>query len=161
MGAGKTSVGRQLARQLKRDFVDSDKEIEVRTGVAIPVIFDIEGEEGFRKRETAMLRELCAKHNIVLATGGGAVLKAENRDLMHSDGSVIYLRASIDQLYDRTKRDRNRPLLQTEDPRARIEQLMSEREPLYREVSDLEVDTDGCSVHQVVHRIVEWLDAPS
>ena len=150
MGAGKSTIGRQLAEGLGLDFVDSDKEIEKRTGVDIPLIFELEGEAGFRKRESAMIDELTERSSVVLATGGGAVLDPENRRLLAARGRVIYLHASIAQLVKRTARDRNRPLLQTDDPRARLEQIMTQREPLYREVADIAIDTSGRSVRAVV-----------
>ncbi|MDT8403152.1 shikimate kinase AroK [Sulfuriflexus sp.] len=157
MGAGKTSVGRQLAKTLAREFLDSDKEIESRTGVDIPTIFDIEGEAGFRKREQQMLDELTQREDIVLATGGGAILSKENREWLQQRGTVIYLGASVDQLYKRTRRDRNRPLLQTENPRQRIADLLAMRDPLYRETADITLDTDGHNVRWVVEQILAHL----
>lgn len=153
MGAGKTTVGRLLARHLGKVFVDADHELQKRTGVAIPVIFEIEGEEGFRTREAALLRELTQLENVVLATGGGAVLRPENRALLKSRGTVIYLRGSIEELWARTRHDRSRPLLQTDDPKARLTQLLSERDPLYREVADFIIDTSRGSAHALVRRI--------
>jgi len=143
MGSGKTTIGRQLAKQLQRDFFDCDHEIENRTGANIPLIFELEGEEGFRKRETAMLDELTQKQNIVLATGGGAVLASENRKMLRQRGHVIYLQASIDQLWERTRLDKNRPLLQTDNPRDKIASLFENRDPLYREVADTIIDTSN------------------
>ncbi len=157
MGAGKTSIGRQLAEALKMDFLDSDHEIEARSGATIPWIFDVEGEEGFRKREQAMIDELSQHQNIVLATGGGAVLSEVNRQFLKSRGTVIYLSASIDQLLQRTYRDRNRPLLQTADPRAKLEELMQIRGPLYREVADIVVDTNHSSIRHTVNQIIKQL----
>ncbi len=154
MGAGKSTIGRQLARQLGLRFVDSDREIEERTGVDIPLIFELEGEAGFRAREKAVIDELSARPGIVLATGGGAILDTDNRRHLGSRGYVIYLHTSVDQQLARTERDRNRPLLQTADPRGRLQQLMDEREPLYREIADLVIDTDGCRIRDVVHRIL-------
>lgn len=154
MGAGKTSVGRQLAKAMGCEFLDSDKEIETRTGVNIPTIFDIEGEEGFRKREQQIIDELSQLDNLVLATGGGAILSRENREYLKQRGTVIYLGASVDQLYKRTCRDRNRPLLQTDDPRQRIADLLEIRDPLYRETADITLDTDGHSVRWVVDQIL-------
>ena len=158
MGAGKTTIGRQLAAALDKVFVDSDHEIVERTGVSIPTIFDIEGEAGFRKREREVIDELTARENIVLATGGGAVLPEENRSHLTLRGLVIDLEATVDQLLARTGRDRNRPLLQTEDPRARLEELIRERAPLYREVADQVVNTDNRSVRHVVKEILATLN---
>ena len=159
MGAGKSTIGRQLSRQLKRPFHDSDHEIENRTGVDIPLIFELEGEAGFRKRESAMIAELTQRPGIILATGGGAILDPVNRQHLSERGTVIYLHTTVDQQLSRTSRDRNRPLLQTEDPRARLEALMSEREPLYREIADLVVDTDGQRVQDVVRLICKYLES--
>ncbi|HHH46439.1 MAG TPA: shikimate kinase AroK [Thiotrichales bacterium] len=150
MGAGKSTIGRQLARALHLPFEDSDRVIEERTGVDIPFIFEMEGEAGFRRREKAVIDELTARDGIVLATGGGAVMDPDNRRRLASRGLVIYLRTSVDQQLARTARDRNRPLLQTEDPRARLESLYRVRDPLYREIADMIVDTDGRSVREVV-----------
>ena len=143
MGAGKSTIGRQLSKQLKMAFHDSDHEIEQRTGVDIPLIFELEGEAGFRRRETAVIDELTRLPDIILATGGGAILDPVNRQNLGSRGRVIYLHASVDQQLKRTGKDRNRPLLQTADPRATLEELMAVRDPLYREIADLVVDTDG------------------
>ena len=161
MGAGKTTIGRQLAEALDMEFVDSDHEIEARSGATIPWIFDVEGEEGFRKRERAMIDELTQRQNIVLATGGGAVLSEANRQYLRSRGTVIYLSASIEQLLKRTERDRNRPLLQTEDPRAKLEELMQIRDPLYREVADIVLITDHSSIRKAVNRIIQLLKKAS
>lgn len=158
MGAGKSTIGRQLARSLRRDFLDSDREIELRTGVDIPFIFEKEGEEGFRRRESEVIDELTRKQGIVLATGGGAVTREANRRHLAGRGTVIYLHTSVDQQLARTARDRNRPLLQTEDPRARLEALMAEREPLYRSLANLVIETDGRSVKDVVREIVQRLE---
>ncbi len=154
MGAGKSTIGRQLSTVMKKEFKDSDHEIVARTGASIPLIFEIEGEEGFRKREAAMIDELTQLDDIVLATGGGAVLREENRQRLKERGVVIYLYASLDQLYERTSRDRNRPLLQTEDPRGKLEQLITERDPLYREVADMVVHTEDRSIKSVVKEIL-------
>jgi shikimate kinase len=158
MGAGKTTVGRQLAKQLNKTFIDSDHEIEVRTGVRIPVIFEIEGEAGFRKREETIIDALTAQSDIVLGTGGGAVLSAANRELLKSRGMVVYLRGSPDQLYERTRHDKNRPLLQTEDPLAKLRALYAERDPLYREVADIVVDTGRQSVASLTRQLKDKLD---
>jgi shikimate kinase len=157
MGAGKSTIGRQLSRQLKMAFYDSDREIELRTGVDIPLIFELEGEPGFRKRERLVIDELTALSNIVLATGGGAILDPENRRHLSERGVVIYLHASVNQQLARTRHDRNRPLLQTDDPRQRLEDLMQVRDPMYREIADLVVDTDGKRVMTVVNHIIRKL----
>ena len=157
MGAGKTSVGRLLAKDLSMTFVDCDHEIEKRTGVSVSVIFEIEGEEGFRRRESAILRELVQSPNVVLATGGGAVLWPENRAALSENGCVIYLRATIDELWQRTRHDRNRPLLRTDDPRARLADLFEQRDPLYREVADVTIDTGSQSLRNLVSQLEERL----
>ncbi len=158
MGAGKTTVGRRLAKALGLEFVDSDQAIVERTGASIPLIFDIEGEDGFRRREAQMLEELTARDNVVVATGGGAVLREANRRLLKERGTVIYLRARLDDLLARTARDRNRPLLQTDDPRATLARLLEEREPLYREVADLVITTGKGGVQRVVKEILRRLE---
>lgn len=157
MGAGKTTVGKLLAKRLRKTFLDSDQEIQKRTGVTIPVIFEIEGESGFRARESAVLKELAAMDNIVLATGGGAVLSLENRQLLSRHGTVVYLRAVVDDLWARTRHDRNRPLLQTEDPRAKLAGLFAERDPLYQEVADIIIDTSSQSVYTLVRQLEQRL----
>ena len=149
MGAGKTTVGRQLAKRLGRRFVDSDHEIEARTGVRIPLIFEIEGEAGFRCREVAVLEALTLEHDLVLATGGGAVLDARNRANLQRSGIVIYLSAQPRQLWERTRHNRNRPLLQVADPLARLQELYAQRDPLYREIADIIVECSGGSGHLV------------
>jgi shikimate kinase len=153
MGAGKTSVGRLLAQHLNKRFVDADQVIEARTGVRIPVIFEIEGEEGFRAREAGIVDELTRENDIVLATGGGAVLRPENRAALHGRGTVVYLRAGADELWHRTRHDRNRPLLQTSDPRGRLAELLATREPLYQEVAHVTVDTGSQSQKTLVSRL--------
>lgn len=158
MGAGKTTVGKLLAKRLKKTFFDSDREIQRRTGVAIPVIFEIEGESGFRSREAAVLQELTQLEDIVLATGGGAVLSLENRQLLSRRGTVVYLRATVDELWTRTRHDKNRPLLQTEDPRAKLEELLVQRDPLYREVADIIIDTGTQSVYALVRQLEQQLE---
>ncbi|MFM9912661.1 MAG: shikimate kinase AroK [Methylophilaceae bacterium] len=158
MGAGKTTVGKLLARASTLEFFDSDHEIERRTGVKIPLIFELEGEAGFRKRESQVIADLVMLPNVVLATGGGAILLLENRDALSAHGTVIYLCASVNELCHRTKGDRNRPLLQTEDPRARFEALYQQRDPLYREVADWVVDTGGQPAINIVHQIEKNLE---
>lgn len=158
MGAGKTTVGKVLAKHLGKTFCDSDQEIESRTGVKIPLIFELEGEAGFRKRESAMIEELTRLKDVVLATGGGAVLCKQNRDNLRRYGTVVYLRASVEDLWQRTRNDRNRPLLQTEDPRARLEELFAQRDPLYREIADIIVDTGGQSVSAIAHTLEKLLE---
>jgi shikimate kinase len=153
MGAGKTSVGRLLARRLGKAFLDSDLEIERATGVKIPVIFEIEGEAGFRAREARLLAELVQGGNIVLATGGGAVLSPQNRKLLTENGVVIYLRAAIPELWNRTRHDKNRPLLKTGEPLAKLEQLYAERDPLYREIADIIVDTGSQSLGSLAYKL--------
>lgn len=150
MGAGKTTIGKALAKRLGWRFVDSDHEIEARTGVSIPTIFEIEGEEGFRRRETQVLRELTALPHIVMATGGGVVIAEENRQLLRDNGFVVYLDVSPAQLYERTRHDRNRPLLQVADPLRRLQELLEVRGPYYREVADLVVDGNRCNATAVV-----------
>lgn len=154
MGAGKTAVGKQIARVLGLEFVDSDSDIERRTGVDIPFIFEKEGEEGFRRREQAVIEELTGCSGIVLATGGGSVLSPENRVALTSRGTVIYLHASVRQQIARTRHSTNRPLLQTADPKGRLEDLMATREPIYRNIADIVVDTDGRRVKEVAREIV-------
>ena len=153
MGSGKTSVGKVLARLLGKEFVDSDHEIERVTGVRVPVIFEIEGEAGFRARERKMIAEIVARENILLATGGGAILARENRELLHTHGTVIYLRAPVKSLLKRTQRDRNRPLLRVPDPAAKLTELYELRDPLYREVAQLIFDTSNQSVRTLAGQI--------
>ena len=157
MGAGKSTIGRQLSKRLDKEFHDSDHEIEARTGVDIPLIFELEGEAGFRKREQAVIEELTRIPDIILATGGGAILDSENRRNLSTRGRVIYLHASVNQQLKRTRRDRNRPLLQTADPRAKLEELMAIRDPLYREIADVIIETDGKRVRDVVRQIIQQL----
>lgn len=157
MGAGKSTVGRLLARRLKLRFIDCDQEIERRCGVSVPLIFDIEGEAGFRAREAQVLAELTALQRVVLATGGGAVLDAANRRRLAAGGTVIYLRATPEALYERVRQDRNRPLLATGDPLARLRELYAKRDPFYREVAHLVVDTGPQTVQALARTIVEQL----
>jgi shikimate kinase len=153
MGAGKTSVGKLLARRLGKTFCDSDHEIERATGVKVAVIFEIEGEAGFRTREEKALAELVRRRDIVLATGGGAVLSAENRKHLAGNGVVVYLRAAAADLWARTRHDKNRPLLNTADPLSRLQQLYDERDPLYREAADIIVDTGDQSLGSLAHQV--------
>ena len=158
MGAGKSTIGKRLAKSLKKSFIDSDHVIEQRTGVNIPTIFDIEGEAGFRKREAEVIDELTGKKDVVLATGGGAILNEANRQHLMSRGVVIYLRTSVMQQLARTKHDRNRPLLATDDPRQKLSDLMEIRAPLYEEIADIIVDTDSKHTNQVVRTIQKRLE---
>jgi shikimate kinase len=157
MGAGKTTIGRALAQQLKLDFVDSDTEIEERTGADIPWIFDVEGEEGFREREVQMIDELTQMNGVVLATGGGAVVRDENRRVLGARGFVVYLCTSIDQQVARTRNDRRRPLLQGDDPEATLRELMAVRDPLYREIADFVAETDGNGARSLAERIARQI----
>lgn len=152
-GAGKTTVGRQLARRLQRAFIDADHEIEARTGVRIPLIFDIEGEQGFRDREAKVIAELANESNLIVATGGGAVLRPENRAALKQGGTVVYLCASPRLLFERTRLDPNRPLLQVADPMQKIEELFAQRDPLYREVADLVINSLGGSINHLVKQV--------
>ena len=157
MGSGKTTIGRSLAKKLNLRFVDADQEIETRTGASIPLIFEIEGEATFRQREADVIRDLTAQQGIVLATGGGAVLNETSRQLLRERGTVIYLRASVASILQRTSHDKNRPLLQTADPRAKIEALSRERAPLYQEVAHIIIETGRPNVHSVVQNILSQL----
>ena len=159
MGAGKSTIGRLLAKELRVPFKDSDKEIEQRTGADIPWIFDVEGEQGFREREQAMVAELCELGGVVIATGGGVVLRAENRQALRSGGRVVYLHASVEQQLERTSRDRNRPLLRNAEPGKVLRNLMEIRDPLYREIADVIIETDERPPRLVVQEIVERLSA--
>lgn len=158
MGVGKTTIGRVLADLLGLEFFDSDREIEKSTGADIPWIFDVEGESGFRLRETRMIEQLSEKTNIVLATGGGAIGSAENREWLKTRGVVVYLRAPISQQVERTSRDKTRPLLQTANPEQKIRELMQVRDPLYREVADIMVDTNHRNPKTVSQEICRQLD---
>ena len=157
MGAGKTTVGRTLARETGKSFYDSDHEIEARAGGRVATIVEIEGEPAFRERERKTIAELAERQNIVLATGGGAVTHPDTRRVLAANGTVIYLRASIDDLLLRTQNDKNRPLLQTADPRAKLESLFAQRDPLYREVADIIIDTSRQNVHLLVSRLLQKL----
>ena len=157
MGAGKTTIGRQLAQRLRKEFIDADQEIVRRTGVRIGTIFEIEGEEGFRAREAQVLESLTQLDDVVLATGGGVVLRRENRERLKARGFVIYLRAQPRDLYLRTRHDKGRPLLQTGDPLVRLEELYGVRDPLYCAVADLVVDTGRQSVSALVGQLLKRL----
>lgn len=158
MGAGKSTVGRLLARRLKLRFVDSDQEIESRCGVKIPLIFEIEGETGFRARESQVLAELAVLEGIVLGTGGGTVLSEQNRRRLAANGTVVYLRARPEDLYERVRHDRNRPLLAAGDPLGRLRELYAERDPLYRSIADLTVDTGRQGVNALARQLLFKLD---
>lgn len=155
MGAGKSAVGRYLARTLHLTFVDSDDEIEARTGVDIPFIFEKEGEAGFRKREAVVIDDLSKMDGVVLATGGGAIVDADSRSRLGGRGFVVYLYTSVDQQFKRTQRGRERPLLENTDPRAKLQALLDTRDPLYREIADAVVETDGRKVKSVADEIIE------
>ena len=157
MGAGKSTIGRLLSQELKYEFYDSDKVIEERCGADIPWIFDKEGEAGFREREESVIDELTQQKGIVLSTGGGAVLRSENRQHLASRGTVIYLCTSVDQQLARTARDRNRPLLQTDDPEAVLRKLFAERDPLYRSVADIIIETDQRNPRWVIQELKKRL----
>lgn len=157
MGAGKSTIGRLLSQSLGRSFVDVDREVEARAGADIPWIFDVEGEQGFRQRESAVITELVQSDNLVIATGGGAVISRDNRMQMQRRGFVIYLKASIAQQLERTAKDKNRPLLQAEKPRDVLEKLMQDREPLYQQLCDMVAETDQQHPRSVVADIVEHL----
>ena len=158
MGAGKTTAGRLLARRLGRQFIDTDQEIERRCGVGIPLIFEIEGEAGFRAREAQVIDELTAGRGVVLATGGGAVLRQDNRAHLAARGTVLYLHAQPEELYRRVRHDRNRPLLAGDNPQARLAALYGERDALYREVADLVIDTGAQSARTLARMVLDRLD---
>ncbi|HDR1333743.1 TPA: shikimate kinase AroK [Pasteurella multocida] len=159
MGAGKSTIGRQLAQLLSMDFVDSDNEIEQRAGADISWIFDVEGEDGFRKREERIINELTQRQGIVLSTGGGAVLSKENRNHLSARGIVIYLETTVEKQYQRTQRDKKRPLLQeVEDPRQVLEDLAKIRNPLYEEIADITLPTDEQSAKVMAMQIVDLID---
>lgn len=158
MGAGKSTIGRMLAKEMGYRFLDSDRIIEERCGANIPWIFDVEGEEGFRQRETAMLRELAEDESTVLATGGGAVMRPENHGLLKKASVVVYLRASIEQQVERTRKDRNRPLLQNDDPEAVLRNLFALRDPIYTELADIVMHTDRKSPRLVVRQLVNRMN---
>ena len=158
MGAGKSTIGRALAERLGRPFIDCDRVLVERTGVPIATVFEFEGEAGFRKREAALLAELAEGRGAVIATGGGAVLMEESRRVLRTHGTVIYLRAKLEHLWERTRRDASRPLLATPDPKATLEALLAERDPLYREVAHLIIDTGPQSAPSLVARVVAALE---
>ena len=160
MGSGKSTIGRQLAAVLGLEFIDCDQAIEAHTGASITLIFDIEGEAGFRARESAMIEQLTAREGIVLATGGGVVLDPENRKWLRSRGEVVYLACSVAQQFERTRLSRHRPLLQAPDPEARLAQLLETRDPLYREVAHRVINTDHRSVGAVVKDLARRLAGP-
>ncbi|MBP6681688.1 MAG: shikimate kinase AroK [Halioglobus sp.] len=157
MGAGKSTIGRYLAQHLKLRFADTDTEIEERTGADIPWIFDVEGEPGFRDREQQVVEEMTLWDDIVLATGGGVVMRPENRQALAARGFVVYLHATVDEQVRRTRRGQRRPLLQTGNPEAVLRSLMAIRDPLYREIADHIIETDGCSPRTVAQRLVREL----
>lgn len=158
MGAGKSTIGKRLAQMLKADFIDSDREIENHTGADIPLIFELEGEAGFRQRESHILNELTQRSNIVLATGGGSVLLPVNQQILKERGSVVYLHTTVQQQLQRTRRDQNRPLLQTADPEKKLRELFETRDPIYRQLATITINTDGRSIHSVSQEIIKKLD---
>ncbi len=158
MGAGKSSVGKVLAKRLGKVFIDSDHEIEKRCGVKIPTIFEMEGEEGFRKRESAVIKELCQMQEIVLATGGGSVLLPENRQILQSHGHVVYLRANPHELWLRTRHDRGRPLLNIQDPEQKLKELFDLRDPIYLSIAHQIIETGKPNVNQLTNKLVMQLE---
>ena len=157
MGAGKSTLGKRLARALQLDYCDCDEELVARTGASISLIFDVEGESGFRDREANLLDELTQRSDLVLATGGGIVLRESNRKILKDRGFVIYLHAPLDKLYERTRKDTSRPLLQTENPLASLKAIIDERRPLYEQTADLSVDTNERSITQLISHIKRQL----
>ncbi|MDP4650497.1 MAG: shikimate kinase AroK [Haliea sp.] len=157
MGAGKSTIGKYLARQLGLAFADTDTEIEHRTGADIPWIFDVEGEAGFRDREQQVVEEMTLMDDIVLATGGGVIMRPENREALGNRGFVIYLHATVDEQVRRTRNDRKRPLLRLGNPATILRDLMAVRDPLYRDIADHVIDTDGCSPRMVAQRLMQEL----
>ena len=158
MGAGKTTIGRQLAKKLSYNFYDSDYEIEKHTGADISLIFELEGEEGFRKRESQVLSELVTFENIVLSTGGGSVLDPLNRKVLKDNGIVIYLKSSAEKLYKRTADDKRRPLLQTDDRLSKIKNILDEREPIYIALADEVIDTQDLTIKHIIQNILELIE---
>ena len=161
MGAGKTTIGKLLAKRLQKTFIDCDQELEHRTGVKIPLIFELEGESGFREREVALIQELSLRDDVVLATGGGAILRPESREALKQNGTVVYLNARVEDLYARTKHDKNRPLLQTANPQAKLLELFQQRDPLYREIADIIITSGQQNVHQAVREVERRLVHPA
>ena len=158
MGAGKTTIGKALAQQMGKTFIDGDVEIQQRTGVTIPHIFDVEGESGFRQREASVIQDLVQRDNIVLATGGGAVLNEQNCTALRGNGVVVYLKSSVHDLWQRTRHDHNRPLLQVADPYAKLKELHALRDPIYSQVADLVVPTGKQSAHSLVMHLQQTLN---
>jgi shikimate kinase len=158
MGSGKTTLGRLLAKNLGKDFVDSDEEIQQRTGVTIPHIFDVEGESGFRQRETAALESLLERNDLVLATGGGAILSEANRSMMQRNGIVVYLKATVHDLWLRTRYDRSRPLLQKGNAHAKLAELLEQREAFYEQVADIAIQTGRQSAYAMMMKLVEEIE---
>jgi shikimate kinase len=159
MGSGKTTIGRSLAKRLAVDFIDSDKEIEARTGVTIPTIFEIEGEEGFRKREAQVIADIAALSGKIVATGGGVVLRAENRANMAASGFVVYLNVPPHTLYERTRHDRNRPLLRVADPLLKLQELLEQRDGFYREVAHLVIDSGRINAQAILQLLIREVEA--
>lgn len=157
MGAGKTTVGRNIARRLKMEFFDSDREIENLCGVSIPTIFEYEGEQGFRDRETKVIDELSQRSSILLATGGGSVLREENRQLLSQRGIVIYLHVNLKEQFSRISNDKNRPLLQTANPKETLRKMMLERAPIYESVADYRVNSNGRNMRNVIDQVMRHL----
>ena len=157
MGAGKTTLGKSLARRLERRFIDTDRLLVERTGAPVATIFEVEGEAGFRRREAALLQELAVEQECVIATGGGAILAAENRRVMRESGTVVYLRARVEHLWERTRHDTSRPLLATQDPKGTLARLLAERDPLYREAAHVIVDTGSQSAATILQRVLAAL----
>lgn len=157
MGSGKSTIGNLLSKKLHREFIDSDHFIEHKTGVDIPRIFDVEGEEGFRQRETDALKELSQLNDIVLATGGGSVIKKENQHILNSAGFIVFLDTSIHQQMHRLKKDKKRPLLQTDDPKSKLEELLKQRKPIYQELADFTIKTDHKYAKSILNEIIKNL----
>jgi len=153
MGSGKTTIGQRLAKMLNLEFLDNDHELEEQTGASVNLIFDLEGEEGFRKRETAMLKKLTARKNVLIATGGGTILKKKNRDLLRESGLVVYLQTSVNQQIRRLSRDKTRPLLQSDNREEKLARLAKERNPLYQELADVTFPSQNCSLHAASHAL--------